>query len=195
MVNVPLYIGVLLIIPIAAQASADNRQQLPNGYGVGAVMRTDIVILHEAIKENIRQQALLIWVDAPGKLPTRHQVLPAIEAIINNIRYVSIENTWYQIIDGVSSTSLLREVTAGAGATVEQNSVRSVMAMQRQGAYHDGFTAPAAGTQFIRPSDKEQCKVVVTVFVHAPDLAGDYNHPQEECQDLAMVVDRYQPLC
>jgi hypothetical protein len=97
MKSIPFYIGVLLIIPVAVQAQTDTRKKLPNGYGIGSVMTTDIAIQHASIKENIQQQALLVWIDAQGRKAT-HQAAQAIEAIVNNIRYVSIENTWYKII-------------------------------------------------------------------------------------------------
>lgn len=196
MKSIPFYLGVLLIIPESAQA---ERQQtkFPNGYGVGAVMTADIAILHEAIKEDIQQQAFLIWVDAQGRKAT-YQATQAIEAIINNIRYVSIENTWYRIIREVSKTSLFRKAIAGAGAMVKHNGARSVRATQRQGAYPDPFPAPAAGTKLSAHTDKnknnDQSKVVVTVFAETVHLATGAAGPQKACPEMAMIVDRFQSL-
>lgn len=87
--------GILLIIPVTARTGSS--QKIPNGFGVGRVVTTDLAIRHEAIWENIQQQAFLYWIEANGIKLTR-QVAQAVEAIINNIQYVSIENTWYSII-------------------------------------------------------------------------------------------------
>lgn len=194
MKSIPFYIGVLFIIPVAVQAQADTRKKLPNGYGVGSVMTADIAILHESIKENIQQQALLVWIDAQGRKATHQAAQEAIDAIVNNIRYVSIENTWYKIIREVSKTSLLSKAIAGAGARalVKHNGVRSVTATQRQGAYPDCFTAPVAGTELPPYIETEQQKVVVTVFANEPDLTGELRNQQLSYQGMAIIVDRYQ---
>lgn len=194
MKSIPFYIGVLLIVPVAVQAQTDTCKKLPNGYGVGSVMTADIAILHESIKENIQQQALLVWIDAQGRKATHQAAQEAIEAIVNNIRYVSIENTWYKIIREVSKTSLLSKAIAGAGAgaLVKHNGVRSVTATQRQGAYPDCFTAPVAGTELPSYTETGQQKVVVTVFANAPDLAIDPGNQQSAYPEMAMVVERYQ---
>lgn len=195
MKSIPFYLGVLLIIPETVQT---NRQtKFPNGIGVAAVMTADRAILHETIKENIQQQAFLVWVDAQGRRATDQAAL-AIEAIINNIRYVSIENTWYKIIREVSKTSLLRKAIAGAGAMVKYNGVISVRATQRQGAYPDPFTAPVAGTKLSAHThsnkNNDQQKVVVTVFAETGHLATDAAGPDKACPEMAMIVDRFQAL-
>lgn len=189
----PFYIGVLLIVPIAVQAAAARRKKLPNGYGVGSIMTADRAILHEAIKENIRQQALLVWVDAQGEKAT-HQAAQAIEALINNIRYVSIENTWFKIIREVSQMSLFRKAIAGAGAMVKHNEIGSVGVTQRQGAYPDQFTAPAAGTELFQhaATEKAQQKVAVTAFADTQDLAGVPGGLQPGYPEMAMVVECFQ---
>jgi tRNA G37 N-methylase TrmD len=83
MKKIPFYIGVLLVIPIAVEAGRHKRATLHNGYGVGSIMAADMAILHEAIKENIQQQALLVWMDAQGKSAT-HQAAQAIDTLINH---------------------------------------------------------------------------------------------------------------
>ena len=183
MKKIPFYIGVLLVIPIAVEAERHRRTTLPNGYGVGAVMSADIAILHEAIKDNIRQHALLVWIDAQGSRAS-HQAAQPIESLIDNIRYVSIENTWYKIIREVSRTSLLRKAIAGAGAMmVRQKEVRSAAATQRQGAYPGHLPVPAAGAKFPL-AEAEQQRIVVTAFACDDDLAGSI--------EMAMVIERYQ---
>lgn len=194
MKSIPFYLGVLLIIPEAAQAAqAAQSGKFPNGYGVGAVMAADKAILHEAIKEDIQHEAFLVWIDAQGKKAT-HQAAQAIETIINNIRYVSIENTWYRIIREVNKTSLLRKAIAGAGAMVKHNGVRLVRATQRQGAYPDYFTAPVAGTKLSATKNNDQQQVVVTAFAETAQLATDTASPQQACQEMALIVEPYQRL-
>lgn len=195
MKNIPFYLGVLLIIPETVHT--DKQAKFPNGIGVAAVMTADSVILHGAIKENIQHQAFLVWVDAQGRRVT-HQAALAIEAIINNIRYVSIENTWYSIIREVSKTSLLRKAIAGAGAMVKYNGGRSVRATQRQGAYPDPFPAPVAGTKLSTHTDNnknnDQPKLVVTVFAETTHLATETVSSEKACPEMAMIVDRFQSL-
>lgn len=191
MKKIPFYIGVLLVIPIAVEAERHRRTTLPNGYGVGAVMSADIAILHEAIKDNIRQHALLVWMDAQGSKAS-HQAAQAIETLIDNIRYVSIENTWYKIIREVSRTSLLRKAIAGAGATrVRQKEVRSAADTQRQGAYPGHLPVPAAGAE-LSLAEAEQQRVVVTAFACDDDLVTDLNAQLPITSELAIVVERYQ---
>lgn len=190
MKKIPFYIGVLLVIPIAVEAERHKRATLYNGYGVGSVMAADMAILHEAIKENIQQQALLVWMDAQGKKAT-HQAAQAIDSLINNIRYVSIENTWYKIIREVSRTSLLRKAIAGTGAImVRQNEVRSAEATQRQGAYPGHLPVPAAGAE-LPLVEAEQQKVVVTAFACEDELGTDLNDPSTVDRELAMVIERF----
>ena len=161
MKSIPFYLGVLLIIPEAAQI--DRQTKFPNGIGVAAVMTADSAILHEAIKENIQHQAFLVWVDAQGRKATR-QATQAIEAIVNNIRYVSIENTWYKIIREVSKTSLLRKAIAKLSVHTHNN------------------------------TNNDQQKVVVTVFAETTYLATDAANPGKVCPEMAMIVDRFQSL-
>lgn len=195
MKSIPFYLGVLLILPETVQT--DKQTKFPNGIGVAAVMTADSAILHEAIKENIQHQAFLVWVDAQGRKATR-QAAQAIEAIINNIRYVSIENTWYRIIREVSKTSLFRKAIAGAGAMVKHNGMRSVRATQRQGAYPDPLPAPVAGTKLSAHTDdnknNDQQKVLVTVFAETLHLATDVASSEEAYPEMALIVDRFQAL-
>jgi hypothetical protein len=194
MKKIPFYIGVLLVIPLAVEAERQKRTSLYNGYGVGSIMAADMAILHESIKENIQQQALLVWMDAQGKRASL-QAAQAIDALINNIRYVSIENTWYKIIREVSRTSLLRKAIAGAGAImVRQNEVRSAAATQRQGAYPGHLPVPAAGAELPLAVSDEQQKVVVTAFACEDELNTDLNDPLPVDREMAMVIERYQSM-
>jgi hypothetical protein len=192
MKKVPFYIGVLLVIPIAVEAARHKRATLLNGYGVGSIMTADMAILHEAIKENIQQQALLIWMDEQEKSAT-HQAKQVIETLVANIRYVSIENTWYKVIREVSRPGLLRKAIAGAGAImVRQNEVISAAAAQRQGAYPGDLPAPAAGAELTLTEADEQQKVVITAFACDDDLVTDLSAQLSITRELAIVVERYQ---
>ena len=192
--KIPFYIGVLLVIPIAVEAERQKRTTLHNGYGVGSIVAADMAILHEAIKENIQQQALLVWMDAQGKRATRHAA-QAIDTLINNIRYVSIENTWYKIIREVSRTGLLRKAIAGAGAImVRQNEVRAAAATQRQGAYPGHIPVPAAGAELPLAVSDEQQKIIVTAFACEDELSTDLSDPSLIGREMAMVIERYQPM-
>lgn len=190
MKNIPFYMGVLLIIPVKEQPAGP--QKLPNGIGVGAVMTAELAIRHESIKDNIRHQALLF---------SAHQATQAIENIMNNIRYVSIENTWYTIIREVSKVSLLRKAIAGAGGLLKHNGgqLQEVTEVLRQGTPPDQVTTPAAGTELFAETGEEDPlpdyprKVVVTAFA-TPDLSGMAKASGQPGCEMAIVVERYQPF-
>ncbi|WP_315813991.1 hypothetical protein [Paraflavitalea speifideaquila] len=191
MKSIPFYIGVLLIIPVVMQP--DKHKKLLNGYGVGALLHSDQAILHEGIKDDIRQQAMLVWVDGQGKQRS-NAPSPILESIMDQIRYVSIENTWFKIIKEVSKISLLQKSIAGTGAVVKYKGSSLVKDALRLGMHSDHDTAPVAGTDLPGFVISASGKVVVTVFAGSPGLLQEDKNSQSGQQEWALVIERYQSL-
>jgi hypothetical protein len=191
MKSIPFYIGVLLIIPVVTQS--DKHKKLLNGYGVGALMGSDEAILHEGIKDDMERQALLVWIDGKGK-QNGHTPAPLQENIMDNLRYVSIENTWYKIVQEVSKTSLLRKSIAGTGAMDRHSGVRLVNDALRLGMHPGHDTAPVAGTESPGFAISSREKVVVTVFAGSPGLCQVPGSSQPDQPEWALVVERFQSL-
>lgn len=191
MKKMPFYIGVLLVIPIGAEVGPNWRTQIPNGYGVGSVVSVDTAILHEAIKADIRQHALLLWIDAQGR-KNSHEQVQAIGVLISNIRYVSIENTWYKITRQAGIVSLPGKAIAGAGTImVSPNVAESATGTQRQGAYPGALPALAAGAELHLPPAAQR-KVAVTAFACESALVTSISRQQPIDREMAMIIERYK---
>ncbi len=149
MKQIPFFIGVLMIMPAVEMLAGvqhepwqsrkrllpgDRKVNRPNGYGVGTLMYAEQAILHEAIKEDIGNEAALYWVgggDGAQDVVSRL----GLDTIMDNIKYVSIEDCWYRIRRQVSRTMPVSKLIAGPGARVLHNAAERVKGSQRQVAY------------------------------------------------------------
>lgn len=176
--SVPFFIGFVLIIPVTNIFALDQRRPTRriDGHGVGALLYAEQAILHEAIKDDMCQEAQVFWVgNRVAADPVSRQ---AISTIMANIRFVSIANAWYRVNSRAPLSGRIDEV----GARLRP--VSPVCPGSEEGIHAPQVVHLAEGS--VLPG---RAGLLVTLFGEESGILGEAG--DSSSHEMAIVVERY----